>query len=143
MARGKTVPLAMTNFPPPAISRQRKKTIAARRSAESARLQASGSVVLLAILHSLLSASLLCFHLAGYRCHISKGISLYNSVLALNSLQKVYGRFPRILGMGDRASRLATLPTKSLPDQPSPSSDTSALLLNQLTYEGFVDDFTG
>ncbi|KAG1774000.1 Sec1-like protein [Suillus placidus] len=87
---------------------------------------------------------------------------IYNSALALNSLQKVYGRFPRILGKGDYASRLATLLTKSLPEQPSPLSDPSipsALfdsliiidrtidmitpLLTQLTYEGLIDEFIG
>ncbi|KAG0707596.1 Sec1-like protein [Suillus ampliporus] len=87
---------------------------------------------------------------------------IFDSALALNSLQKVYGRFPRILGKGDYASRLATLLTKSLPEQPSPSSDTSILsapfdsliiidrtvdmitpLLTQLTYEGLVDEFIG
>lgn len=87
---------------------------------------------------------------------------IYNSALALNSLQKVYGHFPRILGKGDYASRLATLLTKSLPDQPSPSSDSSTPsapfdsliiidrtvdmitpLLTQLTYEGLIDEFIG
>jgi hypothetical protein len=87
---------------------------------------------------------------------------IYNSALALNSLQKVYGRFPRILGKGDYASRLATLLTKSLPDQPSPLSDPSippapfdsliiidrtvdmiTPLLTQLTYEGLIDEFIG
>ncbi|KAG2155689.1 Sec1-like protein [Suillus clintonianus] len=87
---------------------------------------------------------------------------IYNSALALNSLQKVYGRFPRMLGKGDYASRLATLLTKSLPDQPSPLSDSSipsapfdsliiidrtvdmiTPLLTQLTYEGLIDEFIG
>ncbi|KAG2050639.1 Sec1-like protein [Suillus hirtellus] len=87
---------------------------------------------------------------------------IYNSALALNSLQKVYGRFPRILGKGDYASRLATLLTKSLPDQPSPLSDSLipsapfdsliiidrtvdmiTPLLTQLTYEGLIDEFIG
>ncbi|KAG1736283.1 hypothetical protein EDD22DRAFT_347904 [Suillus occidentalis] len=53
-------------------------------------------------------------------------VFLYTTLLALNSLQKMYGRFPRILGKGDYTSRLATLLAISLPDQPSPSSDTSA-----------------
>jgi hypothetical protein len=34
---------------------------------------------------------------------------IYNSALALGALQKVYGRFPRILGKGDYASVSASI----------------------------------
>ncbi|OAX42105.1 Sec1-like protein [Rhizopogon vinicolor AM-OR11-026] len=84
---------------------------------------------------------------------------IYNSALALGTLQKMYGRFPRILGKGDHASRLATLLTKPFVEQPSPASEPLAPfdsliildrtidmitpLLTQLTYEGLIDEFIG
>ncbi|KIJ22178.1 hypothetical protein PAXINDRAFT_95594 [Paxillus involutus ATCC 200175] len=87
---------------------------------------------------------------------------IYNSALALDVLQKTYGQFPRIIGKGDYASKLATLLTRPLPEQPSASVDplTSPApfdsliildrhvdmitpLLTQLTYEGLIDELVG
>ncbi|KAI6163733.1 Sec1-like protein [Pisolithus thermaeus] len=87
---------------------------------------------------------------------------IYNSALALDVLQKTYGQYPRIVGKGDYASKLATLLTKPLPIQPvpvvspTPSSapidtliildrrvDMVTPLLTQLTYEGLIDEVIG
>ncbi|KAF9225343.1 ATP binding protein, partial [Gyrodon lividus] len=87
---------------------------------------------------------------------------IYNSALALDVLQKTYGQFPRILGKGNYASKLATLLTRSLPEQPSASVDPLTPpapfdsliildrhvdmitpLLTQLTYEGLIDELIG
>ncbi|KAH7922796.1 Sec1-like protein [Leucogyrophana mollusca] len=87
---------------------------------------------------------------------------IYNSALALDTLQKLYGPFPRIVGKGDHASRLATLLTKPLPEQalsttniPPPAAPFDSLiildrqvdmitpLLTQLTYEGLIDELIG
>ncbi|KIJ66402.1 hypothetical protein HYDPIDRAFT_86877 [Hydnomerulius pinastri MD-312] len=87
---------------------------------------------------------------------------IYNSALALDVLRKTYGQFPRIIGKGDYASKLATLLTRPLPEQPSASVepltppapfdsliildrhvDMITPLLTQLTYEGLVDELIG
>ncbi|KAF8841902.1 ATP binding protein [Paxillus ammoniavirescens] len=87
---------------------------------------------------------------------------IYNSALALDVLQKTYGQFPRIIGKGDYASKLATLLTRPLPEQPSASVDPLTPpapfdsliildrhvdmitpLLTQLTYEGLIDELIG
>ncbi|KAF9245690.1 Sec1-like protein [Melanogaster broomeanus] len=87
---------------------------------------------------------------------------IYNSALALDVLQKTYGQFPRIIGKGDYASKLATLLTKPLPEQSSASADSITPpapfdsliildrhvdmitpLLTQLTYQGLVDELIG
>ncbi|KAL4070498.1 Sec1-like protein [Scleroderma citrinum] len=87
---------------------------------------------------------------------------IYNSALALDLVQKVYGQFPRIIGKGDYASKLATLLTKPLPNQSltavnttNPSAPFDSLiildryvdmitpLLTQLTYEGLIDEVIG
>ncbi|KIK30043.1 hypothetical protein PISMIDRAFT_382286 [Pisolithus microcarpus 441] len=87
---------------------------------------------------------------------------IYDSALALDVLQKIYGQYPRIVGKGDYASKLATLLTKPLPNQPvpvvspTPSSapidsliildrrvDMITPLLTQLTYEGLIDEVIG
>ncbi|KAH7886208.1 Sec1-like protein [Phlebopus sp. FC_14] len=87
---------------------------------------------------------------------------IYNSALALDTLQKTYGRFPRIIGKGDYASKLATLLTRPLPEQPSPATSPSppsapfdsliildrhvdmiTPLLTQLTYQGLIEELIG
>ncbi|KAG6380785.1 Sec1-like protein [Boletus reticuloceps] len=87
---------------------------------------------------------------------------IYNSALALNALQHTFSRFPRIIGKGDYASKLATLLTKPLPEQqvapanalnlPPPFDSLIILdrhvdmvtpLLTQLTYQGLVDELVG
>ncbi|KAI6048041.1 ATP binding protein [Pisolithus marmoratus] len=79
---------------------------------------------------------------------------IYNSALALDVLQKIYGQYPRV--------KLATLLTKSLPNQPVPVVNPTASstpidsliildrrvdmitpLLTQLTYEGLIDEVIG
>jgi len=88
--------------------------------------------------------------------------AVYSSALALVTLQKLYGSFPRIVGKGNYAARLATLLTRSLPEQgtlePDPSAASAPIdsliildrhvdmitpLLTQLTYEGLVDEVIG
>ncbi|KAJ7103057.1 Sec1-like protein [Mycena belliarum] len=87
---------------------------------------------------------------------------IYDSAQALHSLQKLYGSFPRIVGKGDHAARLATLLTKHLPsDSSTPDAlqaesekidslivldrrvDMITPLLTQLTYEGLTDELIG
>ncbi|KAJ7492146.1 Sec1-like protein [Mycena latifolia] len=87
---------------------------------------------------------------------------IYDSAQALLSLQKLYGLFPRIVGKGDHAARLAALLTKHLPlDSPTPDTllaqsekidslivldrrvDMITPLLTQLTYEGLTDELIG
>ncbi|KAF8559936.1 Sec1-like protein [Imleria badia] len=87
---------------------------------------------------------------------------IYNSALALNALQHTFSRFPRIIGKGDYASKLATLLTKPLPEQPvapadalnpPPPFDSLIILdrhvdmitplLTQLTYQGLIDELIG
>ncbi|KAJ6623145.1 Sec1-like protein [Mycena sp. CBHHK59/15] len=87
---------------------------------------------------------------------------IYDSAQALLTLQKLYGLFPRIVGKGDHAARLATLLTRHLPsDSPTPDTllaqsekidsliildrrvDMITPLLTQLTYEGLVDELIG
>ncbi|KZT30939.1 Sec1-like protein [Neolentinus lepideus HHB14362 ss-1] len=89
--------------------------------------------------------------------------AIYNSAQALLTLRKICGPFPRIIGKGDRAARLATLLDRSL----LPSSNAShratltgtdkidslivldrrvdmiTPLLTQLTYEGLIDEMIG
>ncbi|KAJ8518791.1 hypothetical protein ONZ45_g4174 [Pleurotus djamor] len=87
---------------------------------------------------------------------------IYDSFQALNTLQKYYGTFPRILGKGDHAARLATLldrqnsvESSNSDTHSSPSEKIDSLiildrrvdlitpLLTQLTYEGLVDELVG
>ncbi|KAI0095231.1 Sec1-like protein [Irpex rosettiformis] len=89
---------------------------------------------------------------------------VYNSMQALTTLQSHFGIFPRIVGKGDYAARLAHLVTKNLPTT-SVDNSTSLLrslsekmdclvvldrrvdlvtpLLTQLTYEGLTDELIG
>ncbi|KAH9929757.1 Sec1-like protein [Fomitopsis serialis] len=85
---------------------------------------------------------------------------IYNSMQALDGLQRVYGPFPRIVGKGDYASRLANLLHRNPPTS-SPSTSQAAQspidsliiidrgadmitpLLTQLTYEGLIDESFG
>ncbi|EPQ61414.1 hypothetical protein GLOTRDRAFT_82875 [Gloeophyllum trabeum ATCC 11539] len=89
--------------------------------------------------------------------------AIYNSAQALLTLRKIYGPFPRILGKGDHAARLATLLNRSLLPPSSVSPHASAAntekidsliildrrtdmitpLLTQLTYEGLIDEMLG
>ncbi|KAJ7146256.1 Sec1-like protein [Mycena epipterygia] len=87
---------------------------------------------------------------------------IYDSAQALLTLQKLYGLFPRIVGKGDQAARLATLLTRHLPsDSSTPDTllaqsekidslvildrrvDMITPLLTQLTYEGLTDELIG
>ncbi|KAJ6601336.1 Sec1-like protein [Mycena vulgaris] len=87
---------------------------------------------------------------------------IYDSAQALLTLQKLYGLFPRIVGKGDQAARLATLLTKHLPlNTSTPDTllaqsekidsliildrrvDMITPLLTQLTYEGLTDELIG
>ncbi|KAJ7070547.1 Sec1-like protein [Mycena amicta] len=88
---------------------------------------------------------------------------VYDSAQALLTLEKLYGLFPRIVGKGDQAARLATLLTRplastdsSIPDTLQSESDKIdsliiidrkvdmvTPLLTQLTYEGLVDELIG
>ncbi|KII91306.1 hypothetical protein PLICRDRAFT_89630 [Plicaturopsis crispa FD-325 SS-3] len=87
---------------------------------------------------------------------------VFDSAQALATLQKLYGRFPRIVGKGDYASRLATLltrqqpPSATTPDTLVANSekidslivldrrvDMITPLLTQLTYEGLIDELIG
>ncbi|OBZ78910.1 Vacuolar protein sorting-associated protein 33A [Grifola frondosa] len=90
---------------------------------------------------------------------------IYNSMQALLTLQKLHGVFPRIVGKGDYASRLATLLTRNLPQGSANATPDSPLgassekmdsliildrrvdmitpLLTQLTYEGLIDELIG
>ncbi|KAH9949388.1 Sec1-like protein [Amylocystis lapponica] len=89
---------------------------------------------------------------------------LYNSMQALITLQKQYGLFPRVVGKGDYAARLANLLTRyASQGSADPSStllgahsermdslividrgtDMITPLLTQLTYEGLIDELVG
>ncbi|KAI0803180.1 Sec1-like protein [Irpex lacteus] len=89
---------------------------------------------------------------------------VFNSMQALTSIQSHFGIFPRIVGKGDYAARLANLLTKNLPTTSvdSPNSllrslsdkldcliiidrrtDLVTPLLTQLTYEGLIDELIG
>ncbi|KAF7307459.1 hypothetical protein MIND_00540300 [Mycena indigotica] len=88
---------------------------------------------------------------------------VYDSAQALLTLEKLYGLFPRIVGKGDQAARLATLLTRPLTTTDSSTPDTLQSesdkidsliiidrrvdmvtpLLTQLTYEGLVDELIG
>ncbi|KAJ7201328.1 Sec1-like protein [Mycena pura] len=87
---------------------------------------------------------------------------IYNSAQALLTLEKLYGLFPRIVGKGDQAARLATLLTRpSASDSSTPDTlqsesekmdsliildrrvDMITPLLTQLTYEGLIDELIG
>ncbi|EMD42298.1 hypothetical protein CERSUDRAFT_102649 [Gelatoporia subvermispora B] len=87
---------------------------------------------------------------------------VFNSMQALITLQRLYGLFPRIIGKGDFASRLANLMTRYIPaSDPSDSlldsasekidsliiidrrTDMITPLLTQLTYEGLIDEMIG
>ncbi|KAF8204416.1 Sec1-like protein [Mycena galopus ATCC 62051] len=88
--------------------------------------------------------------------------AIYDSAQALMTLEKLYGLFPRIVGKGDQAARLATLLTRHLPsDFTTPDTllvqsekidslivldrrvDMITPLLTQLTYEGLIDELIG
>ncbi|KDQ63188.1 hypothetical protein JAAARDRAFT_29201 [Jaapia argillacea MUCL 33604] len=87
---------------------------------------------------------------------------IYNAAQALVTLQRIYGRFPRVVGKGDHAARLARLLTQPLSQPPDPIKsplasadnldclivldrrvDMITPLLTQLTYEGLVDEVLG
>ncbi|KAL1669096.1 Sec1-like protein [Schizophyllum commune] len=89
---------------------------------------------------------------------------IYDSVQALTTIQKLFGRIPRIVGKGDYAARLATLLTRNLPKTATSSTPDTLLapsdridgmivldrrvdmitpLLTQLTYEGLIDEVMG
>jgi len=86
---------------------------------------------------------------------------LFDSALALNEVQKMYGLFPKITGKGDKAKRLCDLLLRMSGDQsdlsidgpaPNPSTVIDKLviidrevdfvtpLMTQLTYEGLIDE---
>ncbi|GLB35714.1 putative STXBP unc-18 SEC1 family protein [Lyophyllum shimeji] len=89
---------------------------------------------------------------------------IYDSAQALTTFQKLYGLFPRIVGKGDGAARLATLLSRETPKSSTSSSPDTLLtpsekidslivldrrvdmitpLLTQLTYEGLIDELIG
>ncbi|KAI0360967.1 Sec1-like protein [Trametes cingulata] len=90
---------------------------------------------------------------------------VYDSMQALLTLEKLHGLFPRILGQGDYAARLAHLlsrnaqpslagaPPDNLLNTPSETIDSLIVLdrrvdmisplLTQLTYEGLIDELIG
>ncbi|KAI0931375.1 hypothetical protein AcW1_001210 [Taiwanofungus camphoratus] len=90
---------------------------------------------------------------------------IYNSMQALVTLQKLYGLFPRVVGKGHYAARLAALMTRQLPHVSIDDNSSSLLgahservdsliiidraadmitpLLTQLTYEGLIDELIG
>ncbi|KAI8990602.1 Sec1-like protein [Trametes punicea] len=89
---------------------------------------------------------------------------LYDSMQALVTLEKLHGLFPRIVGKGDYAARLARLltritqPAASAPQDTRSSSPSETIdsliildrrvdmispLLTQLTYEGLIDELIG
>ncbi|KAF8314011.1 Sec1-like protein [Clavulina sp. PMI_390] len=90
--------------------------------------------------------------------------SIFYSSQALLTLQQAFGLFPRILGKGDAAKRLADLLVRTRPPsnhrahhslsaEPSAIIDSLVIidrnvdmvtpLLTQLTYEGLLDEFYG
>ncbi|EJF67229.1 Sec1-like protein [Dichomitus squalens LYAD-421 SS1] len=90
---------------------------------------------------------------------------IYDSMQALLTLEKLHGAFPRIIGKGDYAARLANLLTRNTPQAaaaapadthlsaPSDTIDSLIVLdrrvdmisplLTQLTYEGLIDELIG
>ncbi|KAI0652458.1 Sec1-like protein [Trametes meyenii] len=90
---------------------------------------------------------------------------IYDAMQALVTLEKLYGLFPRIVGKGDYAARLARLlsrnahqtpssaPSDNLLGAPSDTIDSLIILdrrvdmisplLTQLTYEGLIDELIG
>jgi hypothetical protein len=86
--------------------------------------------------------------------------SVYDSSQALHTLQKLFGLFPRIIGKGDHAGRLADLLTRQTTQRASVDQDglldisdtfdslividrrvdMITPLLTQLTYEGLIDE---
>ncbi|KAI0714937.1 Sec1-like protein [Earliella scabrosa] len=89
---------------------------------------------------------------------------VYDSMQALLTLEKLHGLFPRIVGKGDYAGRLAKLLTRNTPsaantpseerlNAPSETIDSLIILdrrvdmisplLTQLTYEGLIDELIG
>ncbi|KAK2461469.1 hypothetical protein APHAL10511_005932 [Amanita phalloides] len=89
---------------------------------------------------------------------------VFDSMLALTTLQKLYGPFPRIVGKGDQAAHLARLLNRQTLESEdrsasgtlsTPSSKMDCLiildrrvdmvtpLLTQLTYEGLIDEAFG
>ncbi|KAI9057769.1 Sec1-like protein [Trametes sanguinea] len=91
---------------------------------------------------------------------------IYDSMQALTTIEKLHGLFPRIVGKGDYAARLAKLLTRNTSSTPSSSSaqdthlgspsetidsliildrrvDMISPLLTQLTYEGLIDELIG
>ncbi|KAK4687121.1 vacuolar protein sorting-associated protein 33A, partial [Tremellales sp. Uapishka_1] len=87
--------------------------------------------------------------------------SIYYSSLALMTFQRAFGLFPRILGKGDGAKKLANLLQKHQQSGQThfsdiePSEQVDALIIldrsvdwvtpmcTQLTYEGMLDEFVG
>ncbi|RDX51187.1 Sec1-like protein [Lentinus brumalis] len=90
---------------------------------------------------------------------------VYDSMQALLTLEKLHGLFPRIIGKGDYAARLAHLLTRNTPqassnapsdnhlNAPSETIDSLIVLdrrvdmitpfLTQLTYQGLIDEIIG
>ncbi|KAI0828904.1 Sec1-like protein [Trametes gibbosa] len=90
---------------------------------------------------------------------------IYDSMQALVTLERLHGLFPRVVGKGDYAARLANLLSKNTHQGPSsspadnllsvPSETLDSLiildrrvdmispLLTQLTYEGLIDELIG
>ncbi|CDO73039.1 hypothetical protein BN946_scf185007.g93 [Trametes cinnabarina] len=90
---------------------------------------------------------------------------IYDSMQALTTLEKLHGLFPRIVGKGDYAARLANLLTRNTSSASSSSPQDTHLsspsetidsliildrrvdmispLLTQLTYEGLIDELIG
>ncbi|ODO00685.1 ATP-binding protein [Cryptococcus wingfieldii CBS 7118] len=86
---------------------------------------------------------------------------IYHSSLALMTFQRAFGLFPRIIGKGDAAKKLADLLRRHHSSGPSqyteiePSSKIDSLIIadrsvdwvtpmcTQLTYEGMLDEFVG
>ncbi|RPD57126.1 Sec1-like protein [Lentinus tigrinus ALCF2SS1-6] len=90
---------------------------------------------------------------------------VYDSMQALLTLEKLHGLFPRVVGKGDYAARLAHLLYRNIPQASSSAPSDSHLnapsetidsliildrrvdmispLLTQLTYEGLIDELIG
>ncbi|KAH9849266.1 Sec1-like protein [Lenzites betulinus] len=90
---------------------------------------------------------------------------IYDAMQALVTLERLHGLFPRIVGKGDYAARLASLlsknthqgpsnsPADNLLNAPSETMDSLIILdrrvdmisplLTQLTYEGLIDELIG
>ncbi|CCM03649.1 uncharacterized protein FIBRA_05793 [Fibroporia radiculosa] len=86
--------------------------------------------------------------------------TIYDSMQALMTLQKLYGTFPRVMGKGDYACRLTSLLTRQAQDVSDSNTnmlnagsgrldslividrgvDMITPLLTQLTYEGLIDE---